>query len=73
MAEIIKFPDRGELVPFHVFLEDTGGVRVLMKDGSHSDPVPDTELWQWLEWNLDQISPRVIEAISKAEQKRVGR
>ncbi len=47
--------------------------RVLMKSGHYSDPVEHAKMWQFLNDNLDSISPEVPIAISKAEQARVGR
>lgn len=47
--------------------------RVLLKGGDYSDPVLNSGLYQWLDENLDTISPEVPIALSKAEQARVGR
>jgi len=70
MAKIISFPDE---VPFPVFKDAENGTRVLLRDGTYSEEVPAYELYPWLDANMGRISPRVIEAISKAEQAKVGR
>jgi hypothetical protein len=44
-----------------------------LKGGDYSDPVLNSDLYQWLDENLDTISPEVPIALSKAEQARVGR
>jgi hypothetical protein len=41
-----------------------------LKGGDYSDPVLNSGLYQWLDENLDTISPEVPIALSKAEQAR---
>jgi len=64
---------RGDVPPCHkrVFkAHDRTRSRVLMRNGQYSDPVEHSQLWQFLEANLDTISPEVPIAISRAEDKR---
>jgi len=56
-----------------VFIPDGDQVRVLMMNDEYGEAIDPGKLWPWLDTNMDRISWQVCVAISKAEQKRVGR
>jgi len=77
MAEIIAFPDRTELpesfTPPAFERVDDYHCRVLLGNGEYSGKIENVAIWRWLNDNLDRVSVQVIAAISRAEQRRVGR